>query len=324
MKLKRLSELFDIKYGNQFDFNKMEPSEKSDINFISRSSQNMWIIAQVEVHNNTKPFDPGLITVTLWGTYLLSSFLQQKPFYTAQNIKVLSAKKEMTEIEKLFYCFCITSNRFKYTSHWREANTTLDDILVPETIPTEWRNLSIDTLKRDKVTNFNLGFETNKWEYFNLWEKTWIFKITLGKPVHNSNIDEESIQTNKNGIPYVTRTTSNNWVEFFVNWDDFKDQINEWWCITVGAEWFKAFYQKWVFINWNKVNILRHEKLNKYNALFITSILNIELSKKFNYWRWATKDRLKNLIIKLPSKNWTPDREFMENYIKALPYSASL
>src|SRR3990167_4157713 len=143
MKLVPLNSIFDIEYGNQFDLYKMDLDDP-EISFISRSSQNLGVVAKVSKDQNHEPYPAGLITVTLGGTYLLSSFVQQEPFYTAQNIKVLSPKREMSFIEKLFYCIAIESNRFRYTSHGREANITLDYLLVPAELPTKWSKLDAD------------------------------------------------------------------------------------------------------------------------------------------------------------------------------------
>jgi hypothetical protein len=53
--------------------------------------------------------------------------------------------------------------------------------------------------------------------------------------------------------------------------------------------------------------------------------MTLEISKKYNYGRGATKDRLSQLRIKLPNKGYNkPDWEFMENYIKSLPYSSTM
>lgn len=327
MKLVKVSDLFDVKYWNSFELiNLIEHTKlnQRSVNYISRTEKNNGISAFVE-KSDIDPFPWWTITVAVWGS-VLSTFLQKKPYYTGFHVLVLFPKQHMTEIELLFYCYCIRKNKYRY-NYWRQANKTLKDILIPEFMPEDWKKLSIDnldTLKREKVSNIDINLTSEKRKDFNLWWKEWIFEITLGRPIHNSNIDEELIWSWNNSIPYVTRTTNNNWVEFLVNWDEFKDSVNKWVCITIGAEWFKAFYQKWSFINWNKVNILRNKSINKYNALFICGLLNRELNKKFNYWRWATKDRLKQLKIKLPAIDWQPDWAFMENYIKALPYSANL
>ena len=61
-------------------------------------------------------------------------------------------------------------------------------------------------------------------------------------------------------------------------------------------------------------------KLNKHIALFLTTIINLE-QFRYSYGRKYNQARIKNTVIELPSKDNKPDWEFMENYIKDLPYS---
>lgn len=59
--------------------------------------------------------------------------------------------------------------------------------------------------------------------------------------------------------------------------------------------------------------------------MFICTILNHINIGRFSYGYAIVQHRLKNLTIKLPSTTQgEPDWEFMENYIKSLPYSSSL
>ena len=61
-------------------------------------------------------------------------------------------------------------------------------------------------------------------------------------------------------------------------------------------------------------------ELNKYIGLFIATIIKAE-RPKYNYGRKWKKEFMEKSIIKLPTKNGLPDWDFMENYIKSLPYS---
>ena len=104
----KLTNLFTTSYGTKLDLNKMIIVDESDhdaINFISRTSKNLGIITKVKKISNKEPLQSGLITVTLGGSYLLSSFIQLEPFYTAQNIIVLEPKKEMSFEEKIFLLY---------------------------------------------------------------------------------------------------------------------------------------------------------------------------------------------------------------------------
>jgi len=147
MKTAPLEKIFDIEYGNQLNFNVMD-EDALGVNFVSRSRSNLGIVGRVARLPIVEAYSAGLITVSLGGSYLLSSFVQPKEFYTAQNIKVLSAKQEMSLREKVFYCFCISRNRFKYSSHGREANRSLNSLLVPsrEYVPDWVEEIKLEAL----------------------------------------------------------------------------------------------------------------------------------------------------------------------------------
>jgi len=101
--MKRLDEIFFIQYGSQLDLNKCVICEKPNgFNFVNRSEKNCGISARILEEENKNPFPAGLITVAMGGS-VLSSFVQQEPFYTGQNVKVLKPKRKMTDIVKLYY-----------------------------------------------------------------------------------------------------------------------------------------------------------------------------------------------------------------------------
>lgn len=139
MKTKELHEIFDIEYGNQFDLNKMKKRDQYDedvVNFVSRRGTNLGVSDKVEVVPDEEPYDKGLITVALGGA-ILSSFVQSRRFYTAQNVKVLEPIGQMDFGEKVYYCLCIQANDFRYSTYGREANKTLHQLRVPAE-PPEW------------------------------------------------------------------------------------------------------------------------------------------------------------------------------------------
>ena len=86
-----------------------------------------------------------------------------------------------------------------------------------------------------------------------------------------------------------------------------------------GACGFFSYHEN--FFNANgDVGILKEKfKLNKYNAMFLCAIMN-KLSYKYQYGRKLNGSRLKNEIVLLPTKDNQPDWQFMEDYIKHLPY----
>ena len=139
MKLTKIDCLFVVAHGNKLDLNKMDKctADADDaVLFIGRSGERNGFTAFVRQLSEPEPYQSGLITVALGGS-ALSSFVQSRPFYTAQNIDVLTPRTAMSLDVKLYYCLCIEANRFRYSTFGREANRTLKNLLVPkiESVP---------------------------------------------------------------------------------------------------------------------------------------------------------------------------------------------
>ena len=93
-------------------------------------------------------------------------------------------------------------------------------------------------------------------------------------------------------------------------------------CIVTGKVGCTAFYQLEDFCATSDVNIFipKTFTLNKYIGLFLVSVINKSENYKWSYGRQCRVGDSQQIVIKLPTKNDKPDWEFMENYIKSLPY----
>lgn len=317
MKLTPIHKLFDIKYGNSFELMNLERCKKEDINsvnFVSRTEKNNGISAFVIKVNNIEPNPANTISVAVGGS-VLATFLQAQPYYTGFHILILVSKKEMNELELLFYAMCIRSNKYKY-NYGRQANKTLKDILVPEKIPDEYKEINlkkINTIKKEKIIDKIFELNINSWKNFNLND---LFKVKGSKTT--SILELEEYGTGK--YPFVTTRATNNGVEGF--YDFYTEEGNT--LIIDSAVLGYCSYQPEKFSASDHVEKLVPKfNMNKYIAMFLTTILNLE-QYRYNYGRKCSQDRMEKIKIKLPAKNNEPDWQFMENYIKSLNYSTSL
>jgi hypothetical protein len=91
----------------------------------------------------------------------------------------------------------------------------------------------------------------------------------------------------------------------------------------------QCFFQPIPFNAKSTVNVLDLQKkykreMNEFIGMFLATVIKLE-KYRFNFGRGWSRERMENDIIKLPvKKNGTPDFEFMEKYIKSLPYSKNL
>ncbi|MCC8123776.1 MAG: restriction endonuclease subunit S [Oscillospiraceae bacterium] len=305
----KVNDLFTLLQGNSFELLNMELSNSSGINFVSRTAQDNGVVAQVCADDIVKPFPAGYITVALGGS-VLSSFVQLEPFYTAFHLAVLQPKKELTLQEKLYYCMCIQSNGYRY-SYGRQANKTLKNIELPDVIP-EWvytTPISPCTTANINVAAPLLNFK--KWGEFTLGE---LFHFVKGKRLRK----EDMLVGSTN---YLGAISENNGIRQLIDAPAiFKEN-----CISVNYNGSvgEAFYQSESFWATDDVNVLYANgwTLNKYIALFIVTVIKAN-RYKFSYGRKWTMEKMKKSQIKLPATSQgLPDWDYMEQYIKALPYA---
>jgi len=320
--MKRLDEIFDIRYGSQLDLNKCVPCEKPEgFNFVNRSEKNCGVSARILEEENKKPFPAGLITVAMGGS-VLSSFVQQEPFYTGQNVKVLKAKKEISELMKLYYCFCIEQNKFRFSTFGREANVSFESILVPdiEEIPCELNNLSISDYEFNKtpILNSEMKLNSENWKWFKIAD---IFHLKKCKCSNATELLEDG-----NEIAYIGAKKREN--GFMRNVLYNSKLVTKGNCIIFIGDGQGSIgyttYQPVDFIGSTTLTAGYTPFLNQYNALFIVTVLDLE-RYRYSFGRKYGLNEVKNKIIKLPVANdGAPDWQFMEDYIKSLPYSKSI
>ena len=288
------------------------------INFISRTRKNNGIKAVVKKVKNISPYDKGLITVACGSDSVMESFVQFKPFYTGRDVYVLKPKKYMTIQEKIYICMCLRKNKYKY-NYGRQANRTLKDLEIPETIP-EWVNkLQINIFKDLKNTIDNnasiiLEFSQKRFKEFNYYD---LFDFMTGGCI----LIKDSAEGK---TPLVSATVLNNSI---VKYIDRKPTYsgNKVTIIKNGNGTGEAFYQPIPFCITTDVIVLKPKfSINVYSAMFLITLIKKE-KYRYSYGRKWTVNRMKKSILKLPvDNNEKPDWCFMEEFIKSLRWSKGL
>lgn len=127
----KLSDLFYVKYGVNLELNACVECGKNDkdaVNFVARTAENNGVSAYVKQIDDIVPQKAGLISVAGGGS-VLSTFLQNEPFYSGRDLYTLEAKNDISDEAKLFVITIIEQNKYKY-SYGRQANKTLSDLVL--------------------------------------------------------------------------------------------------------------------------------------------------------------------------------------------------
>ena len=170
--------------------------------------------------------------------------------------------------------------------------------------------------KKSLILNnkLNLSDTILDWQYFSLSD---LFTIAGSKSFTKKQIREHR----KGKYPYVVTSSENNGVQGFYNHYTEEGGVLTIDSATVGS----CFYQPLKFSASDHVEkLIPKFDMSVYVALFIQTIINMERFR-YGYGRKFAQMRIKKTKIKLPAdKEGKPDRQFMEDYIKSLPYSCNL
>lgn len=166
----------------------------------------------------------------------------------------------------------------------------------------------------EPIINIEYCLNTEKW--------MWICLSKLFEIKGSKSITDTDIRYHDAGdYPYITTSAKNNGAQGFYDYYTGNDNILTVDSATIGI----CFYQETKFSASNHVEkLIPKFRMNKYIALFVQTLINKE-QFRYGYGRKFSQTRLKKSKIKLPvdSEN-KPDWEFIENYIKSLPYSGNL
>ena len=334
-----INSIFDISYGNKLDMCQMT-EKMNGIPFVTRSAENNGIGGYVEQLEDVAPYNSGCLTVALGGS-IGSTFLQNEAFYTSQNVAVLSPKEKLTDEILLFLATIIEkecNKRFvafgrELNKHikrdftiklplntdncpdWKSIESYIKDILVPK-LPKGVYHVWEQTYNITPYMPNDITLSNKSWDWFSLSDPR-LFTIKKGKRLTKADMIEGDIR-------YIGAIESNNGVSEHISNDEHIHPANT---ITVSynGSVAEAFYQNEMFWATDDVNVLYPNfQLNKYIALFITTIIKRE-KYRFNYGRKWDKELMQKSLIKLPvDSKGNPDWQFMEDYIKSLPYSKNI
>ncbi|MDE9365327.1 restriction endonuclease subunit S [Luteipulveratus sp. YIM 133132] len=316
-----LGDLFSVAYGNKLDMNKMVRTERLEgVAFVGRVgglNGRSGVAGYVEPLSGIDPYPAGLITVALGGSRLLSSYVQQLPFYTAQNVAVLTPQDpSMTLNERLYYAMCIRANAFRYSAFGREANRTLGTLVVPD-VPPDWvaaiQIPTHDGLASPAGPAIELSPATS-WRSFNVSD---IFEVASGKYV-------PAAQKLPGSTPQVTSSAKSNGVSRYLDLEpNFPGGTIS---VARNGSVGTAFFQPRPYFATDDVRVWKAKKgpLFETEGLFVCAVTMLE-KFRYSYGRKWSIPHMRNTEIRLPAdSSGQPDWSYMDSVMRGLPFSAAI
>ncbi|MBE8221438.1 MAG: hypothetical protein HAW60_01780, partial [Bdellovibrionales bacterium] len=265
MKTVPLNEIFQVKYGVNLELSNID-KHKNGIPFISRTEKNNGLSAKVKLINGIRPNPAHTISVAGGGS-VMSSFYQEREYYSGRDLYYLKPIMKLTKRQMHYYCMCLSANKYKY-SYGRQANKTLNDLLVPliENIPSWVNAVKIKQPNKKSAINKKLELNIDAWHYFRVGD---LFDVVGSKSFTKTQISAKGVGK----YPYVVTSSENNGIQGFYNHYTEDGNILTIDSATIGS----CFYQCLEFSASDHVEkLVPNFKLNKYIALFLTTILNLE------------------------------------------------
>lgn len=315
----KVSELFTLEYGHSLELNRLTVTdEPTSINFVSRTIRNNGVNAKVAPIPDVQPAKAGTITVALNGQGGAGeAFLQPFPYYTGFHVMILTAKSAMSDLEKLWWVRCITANRFRF-GFGRQANKTLAELALPSPnkIPNWVNETKLDPFEGAKMPVIATEPHTLNMAAWVDFRFDALFELKKGQRLVKAAM-------NAGDTPFIGAIDSNNGHRQFVsaNHNHTGNTIT----VNYNGSVAEAFYQPVPFWASDDVNVLYPKfMLNQYIGMFLCALIRRE-KFRYNYGRKWHLDRMNETLIRLPvTKAKQPDWDFMESYVKSLPFSTSI
>ncbi|MCX6812035.1 MAG: restriction endonuclease subunit S [Candidatus Berkelbacteria bacterium] len=310
-----ISDLFKVEYGQRFYHSKGFLDDKiGKIPLISSGRNEHGFYGTF----NIKPIYKNVISVTNTGS-IGWAFYHNYNCCIDDNCLVLIPKTKISDQQMIYISMLINKDKYRYMYGRQVTPARIESIELPN-IPDfvdEKEFPDVEKVKKS-ASNKKLSLSDRKWKWFELDS---LFPFERGKCGSAEKLLEKG-----NGISYIGAKKENNGLMYKVVRDE--NYVTKSNCIVFigdgqGSVGYST-YQENDFIGSTTLSMGRNKNLNKYNALFIITLLDKERFK-YSFGRKWNGEKLKNTKIKLPvDKNGNPDWQFMENYIKSLPYSSSI
>lgn len=330
-----LGRLFDIKKGKRLTSEDQEEGNNLYIGAIDSNNGVANHIGQAPIHKG------NTISLSYNGS-VGEAFYQPDPYWATDDVNALYSKYDgFNEPIGLFIAATIRQEkyRFSYGRKWTLDNMKATEICLPiqhnsdgtvfidenhkfseEGFVPDWQFMEdyIKSLHHKPLTTKNRpgqvpDLNVQNWKEFTVPE---LFgNVKIAKSADIGNLEEGK-------TPFIGRTDVDNGVQGFVD----PMSITKGKCITISMVGTNvALYQEEDFQASQNIAILRKDRMTKPMALFICSVINFEMRLKYSYGRTVGKTNIEQMILKLPvDLEGNPDWQFMEDYIKALPYGDRL
>ena len=266
-------------------------------------------------------------------SFLGNAFYQ--PFEASYDMKIHSITLKGRELNRYIGLFIANQfnrefKKFSYGNQLSSSDLPKQNVLLPITADEQPDYQFMEDYMREqekiilkpaieKLCNqliiSNLG--GGKSDLANLNWKEFVFGKEFDISATRSGIDKIKLITGEGQTPYITRTDVRNGIDSFVPTQSSKYRMDEGNVITIGLDTQTVFYQPTAFYTGQNIQVIRHPKIDRYNAMFIIVAIK-KLVERFSWGSYgATLTRLRKSRIYLPAnEKGEIDFEYMSSFMR--------
>lgn len=300
----KLKEIFNISYGNHKYHNKSNLIPGKIPLFSSKGTNNGFY-----GYYNIESKYVKCITCPCTGSICEASY-HNYPMDADDNTLVLVPKKELTEVEILYYTVLVRKLKIFYCFGRQVTPKRLGNTEVPDKVP-DW----VYKIDESKYTFKSIKFKNNPKTI--LPENTKLFKITdLFDIKTGTNLDLNKLKIDEKGIPFVSRTKENNGISARVKKNpNIKTLPSGSITIPTVGSILECFIQlEEYYSSQNIFYAVSKQEISLNSKFYIITLIRAN-QFKYNYGRPADKT-LKNITIPLPVKDDNVDWVYIDNFMK--------
>lgn len=364
-----IGELFDIATGRDLIIGN---TIAGDIPLISHQNSNNGIVKYISPVPNRRIFDHRN-TIALADRGLFFATVQSRDFHIGTRVKALTLKGDIQPREVLiFLVAAINKLQIQFTEYLVNATDKLPTLRIKLPVCVDSNDIIIDVSKTYSKDGFIPDFEYMQERIAELEQERIAeleqYLIAAGINDYKLNDDEKKILNTKKllksftvadlfnivtpkkrinantvkifdykkGNPYVVRTSQNNGIRGYIEYD--QKYLNEGNTISFGQDTATMFYQESPYFTGDKIKIfvLKHYELNAEIASYLIACIH----NAFMLFSWGQskfeESIIKSVTFNLPvlsdnngigiidsehkyhQDGYIPDFDYMESYIRAM------
>lgn len=257
-------------------------------------------------------------------------------FVASDHCTIIKVKDKKIQLNNYIFLFLkpvieTMKSKYGFAREMSDARLKKEKILLPaikeknKYIP-DWKYMKDYIQEKSLNIIYNNSLQKTK-KIINLQNINWqeftinsLFKLKKG---------ERLIEADRviGEIPLITASSYNNGITGFIDFKYFENR-KKYFENKITIDMFgNVFYHNYKYFSDDNIHTLilkENITLSSYTQMFLVSVLK-KLSPKYGFGRQVRLNRLEKEIIKLPIiKKDTPDWNFMDKYIKSIPYSSNI